>query len=105
MACAYGEVEAVEGVQKNVLNCNWKIAVDNLFDWYHVKVSHNSASRVGFLNQAAMMPMTQMVMLGELGHAIGGPMITREQQAKARKVTKDPALMAWAPPPLARKDR
>ncbi len=29
-----------------------------------------------------MMPMTQMVMLGELGHAIGGPMITREQQAK-----------------------
>jgi phenylpropionate dioxygenase-like ring-hydroxylating dioxygenase large terminal subunit len=78
----YGDVVALDGVQKNVIDCNWKIAVDNLFDWYHVKVSHNSASRVGFLNQRLMMPMTQMVMLGELGHAIGGPMITEEQQAK-----------------------
>jgi phenylpropionate dioxygenase-like ring-hydroxylating dioxygenase large terminal subunit len=78
----HGDVVALDGVQKNVIDCNWKIAVDNLFDWYHVKVSHNSASRVGFLNQAAMMPMTQMVILGELGHAIGGPMITREEQAK-----------------------
>ena len=43
-----GDVVALDGVQKNVIGCNWKIAVDNLFDWYHVKVSHNSASRVGF---------------------------------------------------------
>jgi len=77
-----GDVVALDGVQKNVIDCNWKIAVDNLFDWYHVKVSHNSASRVGFLNQRMMMPMTQMVMLGEFGHAIGGPMVTPEQQAK-----------------------
>jgi phenylpropionate dioxygenase-like ring-hydroxylating dioxygenase large terminal subunit len=76
----HGDVVALDGVQKNVIDCNWKIAVDNLFDWYHVKVSHNSAARVGFLNQAAMMPMTQMVMLGELGHAIGGPMVTRDEQ-------------------------
>ena len=47
----HGDVVALDGVQKNVIDCNWKIAVDNLFDWYHVKVSHNSASRVGFLNQ------------------------------------------------------
>ena len=77
-----GDVVALDGVQKNVIECNWKIAVDNLFDWYHVKVSHSSASRVGFLNQRMMMPMTQMVMLGELGHAIGGPMVTAEQQEK-----------------------
>lgn len=31
MVCVYGEVEIVEGVQKNVIDCNWKIAVDNLF--------------------------------------------------------------------------
>ena len=36
--CAYGEVVVLDGVQKNVIDCNWKIAVDNLFDWYHVKV-------------------------------------------------------------------
>ena len=77
-----GDVVALDGVQKNVIDCNWKIAVDNLFDWYHVKVSHSSASRVGFLNQRMMMPMSQMVMLGELGHAIGGPMVSEEQQAK-----------------------
>ncbi|WP_178130365.1 SRPBCC family protein [Reyranella sp. CPCC 100927] len=77
-----GDVVSLDGVQKNVIDCNWKIAVDNLFDWYHVKVSHSSASSVGFLNQRLMMPMTQMVMLGELGHAIGGPMVTAEQQAK-----------------------
>jgi len=28
----------VDGIQKNVIDCNWKIAVDNLFDWYHVHV-------------------------------------------------------------------
>ena len=87
-----GEVVALDGVQKNVIECNWKIAVDNLFDWYHVKVSHNSASRVGFLNQRMMMPMTQMVMLGELGHAIGGPMITPEQQAKIDALSDDERL-------------
>ena len=77
-----GEVVALDGVQKNVIDCNWKIAVDNLFDWYHVRISHNSAAEVGFLNQRMMMPMTQMVMLGELGHAIGGPMVTEAQQAR-----------------------
>lgn len=84
-----GDVVALDGVQKNVMDCNWKIAVDNLFDWYHVKVSHNSASRIGFLNQRMMMPMTQMVMLGELGHAIGGPMVTEEQQAKIDALSDD----------------
>jgi phenylpropionate dioxygenase-like ring-hydroxylating dioxygenase large terminal subunit len=77
-----GDVVAVDGVQKNIIDCNWKIAVDNLFDWYHVRISHNSASRIGFLDQQLMMPMSQMVMLGELGHAIGGPMVSPEKQAK-----------------------
>src|SRR5690348_14465642 len=52
MACSYGEVEVVAGVQKNVVDCNWKIAVDNLFDWYHVMYSHASAHSAGFANMA-----------------------------------------------------
>src|SRR5262245_29307608 len=87
-----GDVVDLDGVQKNIIDCNCKIAVDNLFDWYHVKVSHNSASRIGFLNQRMMMPMTQMVMLGELGHAIGGPMVTREQQAGIDALSDDERL-------------
>src|SRR5262249_57038134 len=35
----------VPGIQKFVIDCNWKIAVDNLFDWYHPQVTHASAFR------------------------------------------------------------
>lgn len=74
MTCAFGEVEVVDGIQKNVIDCNWKIAVDNLFDWYHVAYSHASANTAGFLDIAAILhPKEQMVMLGAYGHAIGGP--------------------------------
>lgn len=77
---AYGELVAVDGVQKNVVECNWKLAVDNLYDWYHVGVTHRSAMRVGFVQASAMQPNQQMVMLGEYGHAISGPGISEEQQ-------------------------
>jgi phenylpropionate dioxygenase-like ring-hydroxylating dioxygenase large terminal subunit len=74
-------VQVIDGIQKNVISCNWKIAVDNLFDWYHVPYSHASANTAGFLDIAAIQhPKNQMVMLGEYGHAIGGPGIPRETQ-------------------------
>ena len=38
-----GDMEVVPGIQKFVVECNWKIAVDNLFDWYHPQISHASA--------------------------------------------------------------
>jgi phenylpropionate dioxygenase-like ring-hydroxylating dioxygenase large terminal subunit len=82
MAAAYGEIEAVEGIQKNIVPCNWKIAVDNLFDWYHVAYSHASANSAGFMSVSAILhPKNQMVMLGEYGHAIGGPATPPEAQA------------------------
>ncbi len=81
--CAYGEVEVVDGIQKNVIDCNWKIAVDNLFDWYHVMYSHASANGTGLVNLAEILhPNNQMVMLGEYGQAISGPGIPEEMQAK-----------------------
>jgi len=81
MVCAYGEVEAIDGIQKNVIGCNWKIAVDNLFDWYHVPYSHASAQSAGFFDISKILhPKNQMVMLGEYGHAIGGPGIPQERQ-------------------------
>ena len=90
MMCANGEIEVVEGVQKNVIDCNWKIAVDNLFDWYHVPYSHASANTAGFFDIAAIQfPKSQMVMLGEYGHAIGGPGITRETQDQIDTMSDD----------------
>ncbi len=103
MMCANGEVEVVEGVQKNVIDCNWKIAVDNLFDWYHVPYSHASANTAGFLDIARIQfPKNQMVMLGEYGHAIGGPGIPQETQDQIDPLTDEQRMeMSRAQPEFA----
>jgi len=44
---ARGDIEVVPGIQKFVINCNWKFAVDNLYDWYHPQVTHASAFAPG----------------------------------------------------------
>lgn len=77
-----GAIEIVDGIQKNRIQCNWKLAVDNLLDWYHPKVSHQSAIRAGTITEESLFPMDQMVMLGEYGHAIGGPGVSSEVQLK-----------------------
>jgi len=80
---ARGDVIVVDGIQKNVIDCNWKIAVDNLFDWYHVQYSHSSAGATGYIDLPKILhPQNQMVMLGEYGHAISGPMIPSDIQEK-----------------------
>ena len=81
MIASRGDVEVVDGIQKNTIDCNWKVAVDNLFDWYHVAYSHASAGEAGVLDLAAVTQANdQMVMLGEYGHAISGPAIKQEMQ-------------------------
>ncbi|MEZ5557037.1 MAG: SRPBCC family protein [Pseudomonadales bacterium] len=77
-----GDIEFLDGVHKNRVKCNWKVAVDNLYDWYHVKVSHGSALKIGVVQEELMAPMHQMVLLGEYGHGIGGPGISEELQAE-----------------------
>jgi 3-phenylpropionate/trans-cinnamate dioxygenase alpha subunit len=98
-----GDMEVVPGIQKFVIECNWKIAVDNLFDWYHPQITHASAFQPGVLPSATQRPVgvekidmsgvnmqsgasldlpgsgiigskfETVVVLGEYGHAIGGP--------------------------------
>jgi 3-phenylpropionate/trans-cinnamate dioxygenase alpha subunit len=97
-----GEMEVVPGIQKYVIGCNWKFAVDNLFDFYHT-VTHISmrAGNFSFLggantdksqaaadNGGATTPdgeelelaglgtQPNIVVLGEYGHAIAGPRLT-----------------------------
>jgi len=79
MLASQGELQVQDGIHKNRLQCNWKLAVDNLYDWYHVKVSHGSAMRIGFVTEEGMAPLSQMVILGEYGHGIGGPGVSDEQ--------------------------
>ena len=78
-----GEIRFLDGVQKNRVKCNWKLAVDNLYDWYHVKVSHGTAIKLGLISDESMSPMEQMVLLGEYGHGIGGPGISEDRFEEA----------------------
>jgi len=97
MLAAQGDLEVLDGIHKNRLQCNWKLAVDNLYDWYHVKISHGSAIRVGFVEEAGMAPLNQMVILGEYGHGIGGPGVTEAELAEleARVVHGAPGEPQW----------
>jgi phenylpropionate dioxygenase-like ring-hydroxylating dioxygenase large terminal subunit len=100
-----GTMVCVPGVQKYTIPCNWKLAVDNVWDWYHPGLSHASAFMSGFTGQrrvnpgaeapkqeapkapAAKRPTNPMaaqfqrehrVLLGDYGHAISGPKIVPE---------------------------
>lgn len=105
MVVAHGDVEVVDGIQKNTIDCNWKIAVDNLFDWYHVMYSHASANSAGILDIAkSLQPNNQLVMLGEYGHAISGPGVPADTQAHIDGLSPDErrAFAANLPPSVPR---
>ena len=103
MISSYGEVEVIDGIQKNVIGCNWKIAVDNLFDWYHVMYSHASANSSGIFNAAAILhPNEQMVMLGEFGHAISGPGVPKALQARIDQMSDEERAATSFGPDLGR---
>ncbi|MGD9893603.1 MAG: aromatic ring-hydroxylating dioxygenase subunit alpha [Dehalococcoidia bacterium] len=70
----------VGGIHKFTIDCNWKFATDNVWDWYHGGPTHasaimaNWARRPGRGNPLANNYGRQLTLLGEYGHAIGGPM-------------------------------
>ena len=102
LIAARGDMEVIPGIQKFVVDCNWKVAVDNLFDWYHPQVSHASAMMVeatgrdrrkgqhravdmndvdlesgeslgAAVSGISATDFDQVVLVGEYGHGIGGP--------------------------------
>lgn len=102
LIAARGDMAVIPGIQKFVIDCNWKLAVDNLYDWYHPQVSHASAFAPGVLglpssgatsdaidldeivmeSGSALAPSVaaisgtrfdQVVVVGKYGHGIGGP--------------------------------
>lgn len=80
---AHGDIIVVDGIQKNQMSCNWKFAVDNTYDWYHPPVTHSSALTSGYVGEIAWDPDDHIVALGEYGHVISGPRITKEMREQS----------------------
>jgi len=90
MVAAHGDVEVVDGIQKYRVGCNWKLAVDNLFDWYHPPITHASALATGYAGKVPWSAMDHIVALGEYGHAISGPRMNREMRKEyAENIAKN----------------
>ncbi len=68
------DINILGGVQKYTIPCNWKLAADNVWDWYH-GISHQSAlmSAPPTDERWIFSKYGYTVVPGEYGHAIGGP--------------------------------
>ena len=77
-----GEMKIARGIQKYTIPCNWKFAVDNVWDFYHPAISHASQQMAGFSKirqpQKVVLTRPQQVMLGEYGHVVSGALSTPE---------------------------
>ncbi len=81
---ARGDTEQVMGIQRYIIPCNWKFAVDNAWDFYHAVITHSSAGMAGWRGGYIIEPGEpetgpnialqhgSISVLGEYGHAIGG---------------------------------
>ena len=82
MMVARGDNRVIGGVQKWTIGCNWKFAVDNVWDFYHGFITHASATIPGWVPGlgisdprplASRFSPPQLTILGDYGHVIGGP--------------------------------
>ncbi len=86
-----GRGKVIKGVQKWSIPCNWKFAVDNVWDWYHVVLTHASSIMATGLQRRAIRP--ELVALGDYGHAIGGALkTTAEAGRRGPEVPEQEAL-------------
>ena len=103
-----GTVAVASGIQKWIVPCNWKIAVDNVWDFYHAPLTHQSAYQSGWQGRLGVpspnaqptrnykIPMR--VVLGEYGHAHSGLLTTEEQVATPKGHLED---QSWRDSPEA----
>jgi phenylpropionate dioxygenase-like ring-hydroxylating dioxygenase large terminal subunit len=82
---ARGDTQQVMGIQKWTIPCNWKFAVDNVWDYYHAAITHASSGQAGWRGGVIVKPgedagqsaarsrRNYTSVLGEYGHTIGGP--------------------------------
>jgi phenylpropionate dioxygenase-like ring-hydroxylating dioxygenase large terminal subunit len=80
-----GNIQVIGGVQKYTIPCNWKLASDNVWDFYHPGISHASASMARQRDRLPPWQSNHMVLLGEYGHALSGPEVTEETRQRAKE--------------------
>ncbi len=86
VAAERGVLKTAGGVQKYTIPCNWKLAADNVWDWYHPGISHASSVMTNWrrtanppqVNPANRWKRPHLVAFGEYGHCFGGPAWTPE---------------------------
>ncbi len=98
-----GNVAISAGIQKYIIPCNWKLAADNVWDFYHPGITHASSAMSGMnarlrppnakmpppptqtpaANRSSRMTSAHLILLGEYGHALSGPE-NNEENAAAR---------------------
>ena len=81
-----GDMVVLPGIQKYTIQCNWKLAADNVWDFYHPAISHASSTMSRWRPFPTIRPTNRfesphVVVLGEYGHAISGPEVTEETRA------------------------
>jgi 3-phenylpropionate/trans-cinnamate dioxygenase alpha subunit len=99
---ARGKLLITGGIQKWTIGCNWKFAADNVWDYYHGGLTHGSAGLSGWngrLGKATNTPVfrpggnrfagNHRSVLGEYGHALGGPQVTDEQLNEEAEILLD----------------
>ncbi len=74
-----GDLKVHSGIQKYIIPCNWKLATDNVWDFYHPAITHASAGMArGRSRQQNPYEQPHIVLLGEYGHALSGPEMTEK---------------------------
>ena len=100
-----GDIRIVGGIQKYTIPCNWKFAVDNVWDFYHPAITHASSFMAGNWRKAApgadpqeparqgqtinSLERPHVVVLGEYGHALSGPKLDEQGLAMRRNFGGD----------------
>ena len=97
-----GTLKVAGGVEKYTIPCNWKFAADNVWDFYHAGITHASAGMAGWnqrpgssrpSNSSARFSAPNLAVLGEYGHAIGGPEVS--EAATALRPAYDNEWRKW----------
>ena len=99
------EIVAVHGIQKYTIPCNWKFAADNVWDFYHGDITHQSSVMSGWQRNDPRRPGQissrlgdpNMAFMGEYGHVFGGPenhphnptTVMRSQEWRSRPEAKE----------------
>jgi phenylpropionate dioxygenase-like ring-hydroxylating dioxygenase large terminal subunit len=95
-----GDLEVAGGIQKYTIPCNWKFAVDNVWDYYHSSITHASGMMAGWFqrpkNAGSIYAQPQIAILGEYGHVLSGPAISDTLIQQRLAIISD---LAWREKP------